>query len=453
MTQHDGLARELEALAHHLTDGPSPTPSPSDVWRSGARRRWRTRGLALGAGAAAVALVASAVVSVGGAPRSMPATGPGEPLTSYPENVVMPFSLPATRTPGTAALVLPGEWDGRRAVFTVGPAGAVAVLDTGVIEGTGPSDPAPDAEDVALSPDGRWVASATSVRDLVTGRELGIALDRSRTQVENGLRGTPWWSPDSRRVLVPGLSSSPASIGIVVDVGSGSTSVVPPAGVGDALVLAGWRDGSTVVGVWRSGVDTVRILTWTVGGEQWTDGATITWPAPTSDQRSAATLSPDGSRVLLLDEAPLDDATQTAGTRAQVFDAGSGALVGFAPATSWAEGSYVEWAGWGCRPAWRDGEPVITDNRSLSLAGGPRDPLVRLSSDFGTDVCPAFPGDAIQGAPVANSGAVWAERVRTWGLPLAGVVLVGLLVWWKGRRQQWKRDLGSLPFIYQVGGR
>ncbi len=80
MNQHDTLARELEVLAHHLTDDPSPTPSPGDVWRAGARRRWRARGLALGPVPPPLASSSRpAVVSVGGAPRTMPATGPGTP--------------------------------------------------------------------------------------------------------------------------------------------------------------------------------------------------------------------------------------------------------------------------------------------------------------------------------------------------------------------------------------
>jgi hypothetical protein len=79
--------------------------------------------------------------------------------------------------------------------------------------------------------------------------------------------------------------------------------------------------------------------------------------------------------------------------------------------------------------------PVITDG-GVRLADGPAGKeLVSISSAFGTDRCPAFAGNELRGEPVLNLGAVWLERLHTWGIPLGLLVLAGLVVWWFGRRQ------------------
>jgi hypothetical protein len=78
---------------------------------------------------------------------------------------------------------------------------------------------------------------------------------------------------------------------------------------------------------------------------------------------------------------------------------------------------------------------------------------VSISSGFGRGICPSFAGDELQGVPVSNLGAVWRERLRTWGLPLAVLVLIGLAVWGFGRRQNWREHPKPLPAIFPTLGR
>jgi hypothetical protein len=229
--------------------------------------------------------------------------------------------------------------------------------------------------------------------------------------------------------------------------------------VGDALLLAGWPDDDTVVGIWRRGVDTFAVLTWRLGDARWADGATLTWPGWEDDPQAAASVSPDGSRLLLLRSVDHGDSGADPGTEAQVFDASTGALVGFpvgdvpASEAGWTQGSFLSWEGFGCRPAWRGDVPVITDG-GVRLANGPAgDELVSISSGFGRGICPSFAGDELQGVPVSNLGAVWRERLRTWGLPLAVLVLIGLAVWGFGRRQNWREHPKPLPAIFPTLGR
>mgnify|MGYP001499199120 FL=1 len=97
--------------------------------------------------------------------------------------------------------------------------------------------------------------------------------------------------------------------------------------------------------------------------------------------------------------------------------------------------------------------PVITDG-GVRLADGPAgEELVSISSAFGTDVCPAFAGNELRGEPVPNLGAVWLERLHTWGIPLGSLVLAGFVVWFFGRRQKWREHHKPLPAIFPTFGR
>jgi hypothetical protein len=454
MTDRDLLHARLETLvADRLRDDP-PAPPADVLWRSGSRRRWRSRAGAAGVVAVVLLLILGAFLPLGGVPQAVPATPPGQALPSYPENVAMPFSPRTTSTPGVAALALPGSNGDSAGVWAVGPRGGVAFVP---VRDLGPSGPVllPEEQHAALSPDGHWLATASALRDLTTGRVVGVATDSGRDLGSPQPPVPPSWSPDSRRVVYH-PSADPASEGLVVDVATSSTVVVPAAGVGTALVVAGWRDAGTVVGVWRNGADTYLVLTWTVGDESWTNGATVTWPGASSDAELRASVSPDGTQLLLVRRVEAGDGSATEG---QVFDTRTGALVGIpvdgvpAADVGWTPDSSLQWEGWGCRPAWRSGVPVVTDGSIRTMAPQPGDELVNLSSAFGADPCAAFAGDELQGRPVSNTAALWAERLRTWGLPVIGLVAVGFVLWWWSRRRGgWNRPLARLPFIYPTAG-
>ena len=451
----DSTAGVREALSRLVADEPDDTVDPAVLdaaWRAGSRRRWRTRA-GVGAALAVVAiLVAGALVPLPAPSAAVPGTSSGASLPSYPEHVAMPLRPSETSTPGLAALVVPGTSATRSGEYAVAPDGSVAYVPLG-----GASDTFLTGSADAVSPNGRWLATASAVLDLTTAARVGVTLDRSGDPAEQQ-RGAAWWSPDSQRVLYPAVPSLAGSEGLVVDV-RGTTQVVPPAGVGDALLLAGWTDDDTVIGIWRRGVDAFAVLRWRLGDPRWTDGATLTWPGWEDDPQAAASVSPDGSRLLLLRSVDRGDSGAAPGTEAQVFDASTGALVGFpvgdvpASEAGWTQGSFLSWEGFGCRPAWRGDVPVITDG-GVRLANGPAgDELVSISSGFGRGICPSFAGNELQGVPVSNLGAVWRERLRTWGLPLAVLVLIGLAVWRFGRRQNWREHPKPLPAIFPTLGR
>ncbi len=448
-----------EALSRIVADEPDDSIDPGildAMWRAGSRRRWRARA-GVGAALAVVGLLVAGALAPLQAPSAalVPATPSGAALPSYPEHVAMPLRPPRTSTPGRAALGLPGTQGTSAGAFAVGPGGSVAFVPLSGASDTLALGGAPGSA-LAVSPDGREIATASAVLDLTTGASMAVALHRS--DPGELWRGAPWWGPDSHRVLYPALPSLTGSEGLVVDV-RGTTQVLPPAGVGDALLLAGWKDDATVIGLWRHSADEFTVLTWTLGDTGWTNGATVSWPGWEDDPPAAASVSPDGSRLLLLRSV---DGTATGagqGTQAQVFDTGSGALVGFpvgdvpASEAGWTPGSYLSWEGFGCRPAWRGDVPVITDG-GVRLANGPAGTeLMSISSAFGQGSCPSFAGNELQGEPVSNLGAVWLERLRTWGLPLAVLVLAGLVTWWLGRRQNWREHPKPLPAIFPTFGR
>ncbi|HET7762367.1 MAG TPA: hypothetical protein VFL46_08410 [Phycicoccus sp.] len=467
-TPHDDLHARLAVLAEtRVADGGPPAPPTDVLWRAGSRRRWRVRAAAGAVVAVVLLLVVGAFVPIGGVPEAVPATAPGEPLPSYPEHVAMPWSPPRTATPGPSAIAVGGANGEEAGAWLVGPTGGVSFLPLRSLTGSGGGFGGPE-ERLAVSPDGHWLATGAGLHDLVSGRDIGVALDSGGVPADVGWESAPWWSPDSRRVLYSAGPGSSAGEGLVVDL-AGTTAVVPPAGVGDALVLAGWRDDSTVIAVWRKGAEEFLVMTWTLGDEQWTNGPTISWPgweedwpqAPDtvgSERMTAAAVSPDGSQVVLLGS--VNGAVPgTTDTRAQVFDSSTGALVGFpvgdvpAADAGWTAGSSVDWPGWGCRIGWRNGGPVVTDDGAFRPAGDPDGgDLVTLPPPLAGG-CPALAGNELQGTPLPNTAALWAQRLRTWGLPLAGLVAVLALAWWWSRRRGgWTRPLPRLPFIYPTAG-
>ncbi|WP_299447928.1 hypothetical protein [uncultured Phycicoccus sp.] len=427
MNPHDTLGPALDALAADLAGDRVVPPDASDAWQSGARRRWRLRGLATTVAVLAVAAVVGTIALPGVRPESMPASRPGEPLPSYPARVAMPWRVADTAAPGRSALAMVRPDAPDPVVHVVGPTGAVTTLRTGA---------EPMEQGLSLSPDGRVLALGTVVHDLETGQERDLAV--------GGVTGAGWWSPDSRRLYLPG----PGGQGVVVGV-DGDRVVVPPSGGGDGVVAAGWVDDATVLAVWQSGAGTFTLASWRLGRSDWTLGPSIDWPAWPQGHRLGASVSPDGTRIVLYGTSDVAGPDGPPPVVGQVFDVASGDVVGIpvgdtpAAAAEWDRESFLHWPGTGCRPAWRDGAPVTTDGAARSLDPA-QDDLVVLSPAFGSP-CLAVAGGGFHGEPSANTAAVWSERVRT-GLPWLLLVLAGGLVLWRfARGRAWAGGHEQLP--------
>ncbi len=452
----------LGAALHDLVDsmdevaGVAP-PEAAELWAGGRRRRRTARLLPALAAACVVALVALAVWPAGELQASVPAvqvdSDGAARLTAYPDVIAKPPFPPETARPGVTAALLPdpafpdGLAEATRGthVYAVSPAGAVRrvvlPLDDSGLHG------AP-----ALSPDGRWVARGPVLTDLVTGAAVPVPPQQERLALEWTPFDQPaWWSPDSRRVFVGAFDQDQPRFGGLVVGTDGSTTEVPLVEGGLVPVFAGWLDDRTVLALLDLGPDTSRLetRTWTLGDPTWRPGAVVSWGVGDSElQQLRAQLSPDGSRLLLTTNE--GDIGQAVGTKAMMFDPRTGAQLGMPSddgavvASRWAPGSAVGWEGWGCRPAWREGLPVITDGQIRGFVdtdpnglvdGRASFDLVSVSSAYG-EPCVAFAGNELRGTPVTNHVALWQERFWTWGLPILGVGLVALALWgWSRHRR------------------
>ena len=97
----------------------------------------------------------------------------------------------------------------------------------------------------------------------------------------------------------------------------------------------------------------------------------------------------------------------------------------------------LTWDGWGCRPAGRLGEPVITDGTVRTTAPAIDTGPVAVSSRYESP-CVSFAGDELRGVGLRNSAAVWQERAWVWGTRLLVAVPLVLLAGWFLRRRSWR---------------
>ena len=245
----DSTTRLREALsqiaADHTDDAPDPATLDA-IWRAGRRRRWRARAGVVATLGVVALLVLGAFVPWGVPTVAVPATPPGVPLASYPEHVAMPWRPHVTSSPGLTSLVVPGTQEGRVGVYAIGPDGSVSFVSQDDETAGFPPSVIPGPA-LAVSPDGRWLATASALLDVVSGERVGITPDLS-VEETTGRGASPSWNPDSSRVLYPTVPSLAGAEAVVVDL-AGGVQDVPPAGVGDALLLAGWTDEETVVGL------------------------------------------------------------------------------------------------------------------------------------------------------------------------------------------------------------
>ena len=444
----DHISTALHELADGVEDAAGP-PATIHLWGRGRRRRVRARVAVSTAAAAVLALLAS-VAWPAGAPRAtVPAEGVRvvdgrtEP-TSFPQRVALPPGVPTSARPGVTALVVGEEGKGR---YAVSPTGSMTRLPfhAGSREGT------------ALSRDGRWLAGGAELHDLVRGS----VVQTTGPLPDRGLAGRAWWSPDSTRVLVDVSAVSATGAGTVVST-DGMVVDVPEVEPGLLPVLAGWLDGDTVLALLDMGqaAERLEVYTWRVGDPAWTrTGTVVSWrgaPADADDGVSSvltASLSPDSRLLLLTASVGRDGTAGSLGrTRGTVVDVASGAVLGMPEGGRWPAlpvdpGTFAEWEGWGCRPAWFGGLPVVTDDGVHDPRAVGQD-LVTMSPQLGG--CPVFAGDELHGSAVPNSAAVWRERVWVYVLPAMGLLLLLSVGWWASRRRgRWRERPEWLPMIWQ----
>ena len=460
----DRLGTSLRDLVDDVEQGVAP-PVAAELWAGGRRRR-RTARLVPVLAAACVAALVALVVWPSGAPRaSVPAVtvdGDGHArLTSYPSVIPKPPVISSTGRPGPSAAVLTEAADPSR-LYAVSPAGDVRRL---VLH----EAPLGYAAPPSLSPDGRWVARGFVLTDLVRGVTVPPLPSRqglSSTRMPSEQPG--WWSPDSRRVYVDSTNQGGIrSSGLVVAT-DGTVTEAPLFAGGRIPVVAGWLDDDTVlafVDVGEQGSMRLEARTWRVGESSWEVSDPDIEPnadGEVADQSGIvrAVLSPDRSQVLIAQGVTDAATSQVASTRATVHDARTGANVGMPDRevagveTNASPYTSLTWDGWGCRPAWRQGHPVITDRSvrttSPALDTGP----VAVSSRYESP-CVSFAGDELRGTPARNPSMVWQERAWVWGTRLLVVGALSLLVWWFTRRRGWRDGFESqrpsLPFLTSRG--
>lgn len=451
----DRLFTALHDLVEDAEQGVAP-PVADDLWAGGRRRR-RATALVPGLAAACIAALVALLVWPTGDPRaSVPAVTVNVDgyarLTTYPSTIPKPPFTEQTRHPGVTAAVLADRGDTIR-LYAVSPAGVVRELLT----------PDPDsANPAALSPDGRWLAQGTALRDLVHGETVPTEAVRAELASTHTPPGEAWWSPDSRRAFVAALDQGrPRSSGLVID--TDGSVVETPLLEGNVIPsVAGWLDDSTLLSLLPGDTDLGRTLfevrTWTVGAPAWTDpGTQIVWAVP-EPSPVRASLSPAGDRLLVTASATDPGSDQVTGTHAMMFDPRTGAQLGMPSSGGGLEGTSVEdsvfWFGSGCRPAWRDDETVVTDGEIRGTVVSADETVVDVSSRYDSP-CVAFAGNDLRGTPTVDARAVWQERLWVWGGRLLLVAGVAWLVWIFTLRRGWRDGTESprpfLPFIPSRG--
>jgi len=447
----DDLTTALRDLVDDAEEGLA-APVADDLWAAGRRRRRTTRLVPALAAACVAALVVLLAWPVGAPRPSVPAIHVDDSgvarLAAYPSVIAKPPVIPATGRPGVTAAVLTEASDPAR-LYAVTPGGVVTRLVL--------PDPLPGyAPSPSVSPDGRWLARGLELSDLVRGTTVPSLTVRQGLGSSRMPSDQPaWWSPDSHRVYVDAVNQGRARSSGLVMATDGTITEAPLFAGGQQPVVAGWLDDDTVLAFLQVGTEQAPRLegrTWRVGDPSWQVAAPdIEWAAGANAFTVAspvrAGLSPDRRRVILSLGAA-DGAGQLQGTTASVFDVRSGAPVAVpdtpaaTPRTSPALFEAVSWDGWGCRPAWHEGAPVITDRtiRTVTpiLEPGP----VAVSSRY-EQPCVSFAGDELRGVPVENRAAVWQERAWVWGTRLLVAAAVGLLAWRVLRRRSWRE--GSEP--------
>jgi hypothetical protein len=442
-TPTDALSRLLREAATTATDGAgAAAPDAPALWSRGRRVTWVGRAAAGALALALVVLVVATTAVMRAVPTALPAEGPG---ATFPTLVsgLFPGTYHAGDGPVLGVVRLgvdtdagnPGADPGRP--FVIGRDGLVATLPNwaGVTSGstTDPGDAAP-----SVAPDGLRLLSQDGIVDLRDGSTVVPPYSDDVMAAGVGTRGT--WSPDSRRVAVPTTS------GVAVLDATGPRVLEPVPG--DAAVLAaGWRDDTTLLGVHRTeGSGGFEVVSRSLDDRAWSVVTTLPAEAlavpGAPDGRLTPTVayaSPDGARLLLVDRPGAG-----AGGLAVLVDTATGRRVAFD-----GDRTTSEDAAWdGCDPAWQDGRPLRT-------SGGltrPADGAVVMSFGGRTDVgCVALAGAELTGDPDPHGAGTVREEVWRVALPLGAALALVATVWLLVALRRSRRD--GERFLPMIVGR
>jgi hypothetical protein len=431
------LTRLLTGAADDLVERRSvPGPDTPRLWRRGRSTTWLARGAAAGLVALLVLVGGALVAVVRSAPPPVPAQGSS---LTYPELVSNLFtgSDRAGSGPVFGLVALPGQYPQATEIGVVERSGALVGLPSWSASATGLDLSSLGEHRAALAPDGRHALVQGGILDLSDGSVARLLMAEGVAQTV--IQGRTAWSPDSQHVAV----TTPDGVAVL----NGFADVELEAAAGDgAVLLAGWRDDATVLGV-RSPSTTegaaLDIVTRGLTDPQWTTVGTVSADAVTASGAvggrltpSAAFASPDGSRLLLLG----------AGGRGVLVDSTTGQRVAFAGAAS--ASADVAWDL--CAPVWQRNQP-------LRAAGGlhrPADGATVLAfSDRVEAGCLALAGNELTGTP--TPGRAWREQVWAAALPVGWALgLVGavwLTIWMVvALRRSRKHGEDFLPMVLRL---
>lgn len=404
----DELARLLTGAADDVVARERvPGPDTARLWRQGRRTTWLTRGAAAGLAAALVLVTGALVAVIGAAPATVPSEGTSP---TYPRLVSDLFTTRANPDPGPVfglVALPPDEHQGSR-TGVIHRGGALTALP----RWTGPAatvdlDTLADARGV-LAPDGVHLLISDGIVDLTDGSVTRPLMVEGVSQVSIGSRAA--WSPDSRHVAMSGFAG-PSVLDRFADV------VLEPAAGDRAVVLAGWRDDATVLGL-RSPSTTpgaaFDIVSRGLADPTWATVTTISADAAkVADAAgqvspSAVFASPDGSRLLLVDR----------GGHSVLVDTTTGRRVAFAGAPVSAD---VPWDG--CDPVWQGDQPLLASGGLRRPGDGA--PVLQFADRVDAG-CVTLAGGELTGTPTpgrATTERVWSAILPVfWVLLLVGVV-------------------------------
>lgn len=426
----DELSRVLRATAEDvLQRGQVPGPDARALWQRGRRTAMASRAAGAGLAALVVLLVTAVALVMRTAPVAVPADGA---TMTYPELVseLFPGQAPPGAGPVFGLVAVPVEGPGPPETFVIDRSGLLTKPPSWTRSAIGVTLD-PEGDGVVLAPDGRTGFVPEGVVDLTTGSLARLMAADRVAQAPTGFRGV--WSPDSRHLLIPTVDGA-----AVLD--RFANVVTTPAADDPAVVPAGWRDATTLLGVRptaEAGRPALAIVTRGLTDQDWTTVGRV--DAGAADGRvspGAVHASPDGTRLLLV--YPASNGSDAEGV---LVDARSGQPVAFTA------GGPSTLAGWGpCTPVWQGDQP-------LTASGGLRRPgdgasVMRFSGRLELG-CVTLPGNSLTGSPDPRSAGAVREQVWRVAVPVGGALALIVAVWVVvALRRSRRHGERFLPMIY-----
>ena len=404
----DELTRLLTGAADDIVERDRvPSPEAPVLWRRGRRTTWLARG-ATAVIVGMLVLTAGAMLAVvGAAPTTVPSDGSS---LTYPQLVSNLFTRSELADPGPVfGLVrLPGT--------SPQPSSTGVIERSGALTGLPPWSRSLNVDlrslgdpGTALAPDGAHLLTPDGIVDLTDGTLTRPVVLEGVAQQTSGSRAV--WSPDSQHVAT-GTLQGPSVLDRFDDV------VLRPLPGDAGVMIAGWRDNRTLLGVKPSSSDgaAYEVVTRGLTADRWTAVATVADDAVLSGgpgsgpvTPSAAYASPDGARVLLVDH----------GGPSVLLDAQTGRRMPFAGA---AAGAAARWDA--CEPVWQGSQPLLSDGAVKRPGDGATVMAFSGRVDAG---CVVLAGNELTGTPAP--GRAWREQVWSVALPVFGGLALLCVVW------------------------